>query len=169
MSSVEIRCPRCGSPSILKSGTKNDYECSHCNSSFRFIDPTQKTVLRETISHYCPSCGGPAKSGETYVCAQCGKEWLCERCVRRLEGKYSCVDCLKDKYIISGWDKACPKCRRELAYIDRYKRWYCYTCSNYVTNVCPDCGAVMDFVPQYGDFWCNMCKAYPRYKPRFSR
>ena len=169
MSNVEIRCPRCGAPCALKNKATNEYGCAHCDSTFRFLDPTLKTVLRGTIAHNCPSCGAPVKDGEGFVCTECGKDWLCPRCARKFEQKYVCSDCLKEKYVISGMDKFCPKCNQPLQYDQQKKQLRCYyPCFKYVTHVCPECGSVMEYVPNYKDFYCHNCKMYPSYKPKES-
>jgi|WetSurMetagenome_2_1015567.scaffolds.fasta_scaffold133434_1 hypothetical protein len=169
MSNVEIRCPRCGAPCALKNKATNEYECAHCESTFRFLDPTQKTVLRGTIAHNCPTCGAPVKDGEGFVCTECGKDWLCKRCAKKFEQKYVCSDCLKEKYVISGMDKVCPKCNQPLQYDQQKKQLRCYhPCFKYVTHVCPECGCVMEYVSSYKDFYCHNCKMYPSYKPKES-
>jgi len=59
----------------------------------------------------------------------------------------------------------CPTCGRELDYISRYDRWYCYSCKAYapaspVKHACPNCGATLRWIPQYGRWWCDGCRLY---------
>jgi predicted RNA-binding Zn-ribbon protein involved in translation (DUF1610 family) len=166
MSNVEMRCPRCGSSATLKNKATSEYECTHCTSTFRFVDPTHKTVLHGSISHNCPACGAPVKDNEGYLCTECGRDWLCLRCAKKLNDKYVCADCLKEKYIVTGSQKTCPKCNSVLKLILQYSRWYCYTCGQYTTHVCPDCGSVMTYAAKYADFYCYKCGAYPSRKQR---
>jgi predicted RNA-binding Zn-ribbon protein involved in translation (DUF1610 family) len=159
--SIEVKCPRCGSPCSMKNRATNEYECAHCGSTFRFIDPNLKTVMHGTLAHNCPICGAPVKDGEGYICTECGKEWVCFRCVKKLKGRYVCNECFNKKMCIIGSSLSCPKCNTSLAYIARYNRWYCYTCSAYPTHVCPDCGFPMEYLPQYSAFYCHSCRKYP--------
>ena len=169
MSNVEIRCPRCGAPCALKNKATNEYGCAHCDSTFRFLDPTQKTVLRGTIAHNCPSCGAPVKDGEGYICTECGKDWLCQRCAKKFEQRYVCSECLKKNYVISGMDRVCPKCNQPLQYDKQKNQWQCYyPCFKYMKYVCPECGSIMEYTPLYKEFYCHKCKMYPSYKPKDS-
>src|SRR5207249_593907 len=48
----------------------------------------------------------------------------------------------------------CPTCGRELTYIARYRRWYCYHCPAYAPLSeskfpCPTCGAALRWIGQY--------------------
>jgi len=59
----------------------------------------------------------------------------------------------------------CPTCGRELTYIARYRRWYCYHCRAYAPAsesrfACPTCGAALRWIPQYERWWCDSCRRY---------
>jgi hypothetical protein len=167
MSTVEIKCPRCGSSTTPKNKEKNEYECLHCNSTFRFIDPTHSTVLQDTVVHHCPICGEPVRSDASYICSKCGKEWLCRNCVNKFQGKYTCNDCLTDIYLVPGFQKVCPVCGSDLRRAfntDKTYSFYCSQCGKYVRNTCPKCKSKMEYIAQHGEFWCQTCQAYPRYQ-----
>jgi predicted RNA-binding Zn-ribbon protein involved in translation (DUF1610 family) len=59
----------------------------------------------------------------------------------------------------------CPTCGRELTYIARYRRWYCYHCRAYAPVseskfACPTCGAGLRWIAQYERWWCDSCRRY---------
>jgi len=59
----------------------------------------------------------------------------------------------------------CPTCGRELTYIARYRRWYCYHCRTYAPVsesrfACPTCGAALRWISQYERWWCDSCRRY---------
>src|SRR5213593_2686803 len=59
----------------------------------------------------------------------------------------------------------CPTCGRELTYIARYRRWYCYHCRAYAPAsesrfACPTCGAALRWIGQYERWWCDACRRY---------
>jgi len=59
----------------------------------------------------------------------------------------------------------CPTCGRELTYIARYRRWYCYHCRAYAPVseskfACPTCGAALRWIRQYERWWCDSCRRY---------
>jgi len=59
----------------------------------------------------------------------------------------------------------CPTCGRELTYIARYRRWYCYHCRAYAPVsqsrfACPNCGAALHWIGQYERWWCDACRRY---------
>jgi len=59
----------------------------------------------------------------------------------------------------------CPTCGRELTYIARYRRWYCYHCRAYAPvsqskYACSNCGAALRWIGQYERWWCDSCRRY---------
>jgi predicted RNA-binding Zn-ribbon protein involved in translation (DUF1610 family) len=59
----------------------------------------------------------------------------------------------------------CPTCGRALSYIERYNRWYCYSCRAYAPRTkakfaCPNCGASLRWIMQYSRWWCDACRRY---------
>ena len=59
----------------------------------------------------------------------------------------------------------CPTCGRELTYVSRYDRWYCYSCRAYAPRAkakfaCPNCGASLRWITQYERWWCDSCRRY---------
>lgn len=142
MSNVEVRCPRCGAPCRRKSSATDEFVCENCGSTFRFMDPTKRTVVRDTPTHNCPSCGAPVKSGEGFACTECGRDEICSKCVRELAGKYICKECIKKKMYIIGPYTTCPSCNGQLSYVKEYNRWYCYNCQSYPVYLCKTCGGL---------------------------
>lgn len=136
MSIVEIRCPRCGSPSHLKDEKKHEYQCSHCEATFRFVDTTKKEVIYDTRAHNCPICGRSVKAGEGHICTECGKKFLCNRCIdeirdyeTRLE-RIICKECLKGMGLMCGdlagcsnqYQTSCVVCRKQ--YCDEHASYH---------------------------------------------
>ena len=80
--------------------------------------------------------------------------------------------------------KMCPNCGQPLKWIDKYSRFYCYSCKKYAPNgfdakpkpvpvaapqaqdtkKCPDCGGELRFIEKYNEHYCNACKSYPLHK-----
>ena len=82
----------------------------------------------------------------------------------------------------------CPKCGREMRYIDQYGRWYCDFCKEYApagytgqsaapapapapapvqapaakpaAPVCQKCGRPMTYIKEYDRWYCYTCKEY---------
>ena len=160
MTVIEVRCPRCGSPCNSRDKSKGEYRCDHCGAVFNFIDTRESTVVHDTRPHNCPMCGRPVKIEEAFICTQCGKEYVCRKCVRELAGKFVCNDCLKKKWFVVGSSRACPNCNKLLSYIPQYNRWYCHSCQAYVQHVCSKCGGNSRYVPRYEMWWCDTCREY---------
>lgn len=163
MTTVEIKCPRCGSTTSVRDKSKGEYHCNHCGAVFHFMDTRESTVVHDTRLHNCPICGRPVKIEEGYICTQCGTEYLCSKCVQEKAGKFVCKDCLKQKMLIVGPSKICPNCNGALSYILQYNRWYCMACQKYVQHICSKCGGNTRYVPKYEDWWCDACKEYLRW------
>lgn len=164
MAVVEIRCPRCGSPCSSRDKSKGEYHCDHCGAVFHFVDSRESTIVHDTRLHNCPLCGRPVKIEEGFICTQCGKEYICPKCVQEMAGKFVCKDCLKRKWMIVGPSETCPNCNGPLAYVPQYNRWYCFGCRQYVQHVCAKCGGSGRYVPQYKSWYCDVCKEYLRVK-----
>lgn len=164
MTTVEIRCPRCGSPVSSKNKSKNEYRCDHCGAVFNFVDPRESTIVHDTRLHNCPICGRPVKIEEAFICTECGKEFVCPKCAQEVAGKFVCKDCLKRKWLIVGPSQVCPNCNGPLTHIPQYNRWYCYACRAYVQHICSKCGRNSRYIPNYRSWWCDTCKDYLRVK-----
>lgn len=159
---IEIRCPRCGSPCTSKDRPKGEYRCDHCGATFHFIDSSERTVVHDARLHNCPLCGRPVKTGEGFICKECGREYICPKCVDEMAGRFVCKDCLREKWIIVGPSQKCPKCNGPLTYVPQYNRWYCYYCKTYAKHVCFRCGGAARYIPQYNSWYCDICKEYLR-------
>jgi len=63
----------------------------------------------------------------------------------------------------------CPNCASELAFLEQYRRHYCYSCGRYAPEgygergekICPTCGGILSFVVPYDRHYCYRCNAYP--------
>lgn len=152
MSIVEIRCPRCGATCTHDSQRANEYVCTHCNTTFRFVDSTQQVVTTDVRVRNCLYCGHPIEAGKGFKCTRCGKEYFCASCVDEVGGKYVCTECLK-----TSGDK-CPYCTKYAVYrcvecgkkackrhpveshftfsLETGNVRYCHNCNSFV---CDDC------------------------------
>ena len=72
----------------------------------------------------------------------------------------------------------CPTCEKPLKWVEKYTRFYCYSCKKYlpkqrkvrksiliqdsfIERVCPICGDDTFFVDRYSEYYCDNCKKYP--------
>jgi len=145
---VEIRCPRCGSPSSLKDEKTLEYYCDHCGTTFRFVDTTKRELVRDIRRHNCPICGRPVQIDEGHVCKECGIEDLCENCVDEVGRKIICKECIKKEEndcVICGKFATCKcaVCGRRACYkhavaFDLEGNYWSKSC-NYFSLSCPTC------------------------------
>jgi len=73
--------------------------------------------------------------------------------------------------------KMCPDCSKPLKWIEKYSRYYCYSCKKYLSKQrkvrtttegpatrmdgqCPGCGGNTSFVEKYSDYYCDSCGRY---------
>jgi len=177
MAVVEIRCPRCGSPSSLKDEKTHEYQCNHCGTIFRFLDTTKKELIKDIRRHNCPRCGRPVKIGEGYVCKECGKEDLCQNCVEEVADEFICKECVEKK----GWNcgicsnmatvtcevcgkKRCSKHADDFDFLpydpvsqkyDAYMSWYCPICRG---SICEECKVEKrGFFGGKPQYYCKKC------------
>ncbi len=75
----------------------------------------------------------------------------------------------------------CPKCGREMRYIEQYDRWYCDYCKEYApagyagrpapvaesrqpvepaAPLCSKCGGPLTYIKEYDRWYCYACKEY---------
>jgi hypothetical protein len=115
---VAIRCPTCGSGATSTS-TPNEYFCSHCQTRFQIVRPSDATVVTDERAHHCPLCGRPVKTTDSFQCTECGKFDFCNICVTSVPTfgaqRFICRTCLS------------------------HKGWACSTCGNYATVTCIVC------------------------------
>lgn len=163
MSVVEVRCPRCGSPSHLRGDSTDEYVCSHCGALFHFIDPSQQTVVTDVRIHNCLLCGSPIQTGMGFQCTRCGKRYFCGSCVDKVKDKNVCFECLAaskencqscGKYAVytcaSCGRRACSEHGLYVGFVERGFRWdaasrrelardlvfYCQNCRSFICRVC---------------------------------
>jgi len=178
MSTVEVRCPRCGSPSRLRSDRTDEYVCFHCGALFHFIDSTKQTVTTDIRIHNCLHCGSPIQAGMGFECTRCGKEYFCGSCVDKVKGKFVCSECIAtskencqscSKYAVyqckSCGRRACSRHGLYVGFVERVREqdcaFYCNTCLSFVCRVCvkrkfatdnrycPKCGSVLTIYQPY--------------------
>lgn len=163
MSLVEIRCPRCGSPSRLQSGKTDEYVCAHCGALFHFINPAQQTVTTDVLVRNCLHCGSPIQVGTGFQCTRCGRKYFCGSCVDKVKDKYVCFECIAmskencqscSKYAVykcaSCGRRACKDHGLNVGFVekgvawDKYSRqqreeefvYYCETCASFICRSC---------------------------------
>jgi ribosomal protein S27AE len=77
--------------------------------------------------------------------------------------------------------RMCPACDQPLKYIEKYDRYYCYSCKKYApvekkaeeppktpapkaeVKMCPVCETELQFVDNYNEWYCSKCRKYPLY------
>ena len=69
MPNEPVQCPNCGSGDVQNLAA-DSYTCQHCNTNFRWVDPTQSRVVQKPS--LC-ECGRVA----VFFCVRCGKG-LCQ-------------------------------------------------------------------------------------------
>lgn len=74
--------------------------------------------------------------------------------------------------------KMCPTCEKPLKWVEKYERFYCYSCKKYLPRqrrvkrsilvqdsfldrICPLCGDDTFFVEKYSEYYCESCDRYP--------
>ena len=63
----------------------------------------------------------------------------------------------------------CPNCGSELAFLEQYRRHYCYACGQYApqgfgdegAKICPSCGGILSYVTEYNRYYCYRENAFP--------
>lgn len=72
----------------------------------------------------------------------------------------------------------CPTCEKPLKWVEKYSRFYCYSCKKYLPKrrkvrksiliqdsflerVCPICGDDTYYVEKYSEYYCDRCRRYP--------
>lgn len=78
--------------------------------------------------------------------------------------------------------RPCANCGGPLTYVQKYERYYCYTCGVYSEpagtvakpvpagealprRFCPTCGGSLEYIEKYDRWWCHTCKAYAPREP----
>ena len=117
LSAIAVRCPTCGSSDVSTAGP-DEYTCGHCNTRFQIARPSA-TLVRDTKVHNCPICGRPVSTSGSFMCTECRRLDLCDRCVTSVPmhggERYVCKTCVTTK------------------------GWGCGECGDYAPNVCYNC------------------------------
>jgi len=169
-------CPTCGRE--LSFIEKYDrYYCEHCKA---YAPPVVKVVTVPAppkVGKPCPTCGREL----TYI-PDYGRHY-CYHCKKyaALEGKSEAAPSAEMEVLppkpeptpapapppaveIVAVRNPCPTCGRELSFIERYGRFYCYSCKKYAPprpkNPCPNCGKELSYIAQYGRHYCPACGQY---------
>lgn len=158
---VEVRCPRCGSPSNLQRGKTNEYVCSSCGAAFRFVDQTKRVVTTDILTRNCLHCGKPIDAGRGFKCTRCGEEFFCDSCVDEVEGKYVCASCLITSQQNCNFCKKyavyrCVKCGKR-ACKSHPSRNFAYK-DNYTSNGVRYYGNLVDYCPKCRGYVCRSCR-----------
>lgn len=71
--------------------------------------------------------------------------------------------------------RVCPTCGLALTYVQKYDRWYCYTCRKYAPSEtrkvkekgeeeeeikCAYCGSDAEYIQKYDRWYCRSCRKY---------
>jgi DNA-directed RNA polymerase subunit RPC12/RpoP len=126
MSTIEIRCPHCGSQNVVKREIKDEYGCSYCGTVFRIMEYSQKS-MRYLSGFNCSNCGRPVGLEGGYRCTKCGRENLCAHCVgETISGKIVCIECDANSRPI-----ICPACGGRLKDNIKFGNRQCLTCGTF--------------------------------------
>ncbi len=186
-------CPKCGGePNYVE-----QYKRYYCYTCSEYVEPEMKKVEEPEMKKVeekpepvaeakieegvkvCPNCGGEPNYVEQY------KRYYCYTCSEYVEPEVKKVEERKTESVAEGkieeGGKVCPKCGGEPNYVEQYKKYYCYTCSEYVVpvekkeekktepekskaeaqgKVCPTCGGEPNYVEQYKKYYCYTCSEY---------
>ena len=184
-------CPKCaGEPKYVEQYQR--YYCYTCNE---YVEPVEKTegvvtdsekvpeepaeeTKEDVAAKACPICGGEPKYVEQYQRYYC---YTCSEYVEPMDRdqlaseKEKIPEDATDKEKDEEATKVCPKCGGEPKYVEQYKRYYCYTCNEYMEptekeektgeektegRACPDCGGTATYVEQYDRYYCYTCSKY---------
>lgn len=154
------------------------------------IDEPQKAVIgtvkeqvketphqKERLS--CPDCSGKVRFIEQY------QRYWCDNCEKYMPLNFGLeqvnvvppstdlFEGVKEKEQVF----TCPKCGSVPRYVEKYKRYWCENCSEYIQPIydreppldksfisaCPDCGKQLVKCEPCKHFWCSECdKCYPK-------
>ena len=81
------------------------------------------------------------------------------------------LDLLEGNKPVKEEKNVCPNCGLALTYVQKYDRWYCYTCRKYASKEgaaeeekeatrCSDCGGEADYIVKYDRYYCRSCRKY---------
>jgi len=69
----------------------------------------------------------------------------------------------------AGAPHSCPKCGSRATYIEKYGRWFCDRCEEYVREdrphyreerTCERCRSGLEYIKKYDRWWCDRCERY---------
>jgi HEPN domain-containing protein len=165
---AEKVCPKCQEePTYVE-----QYDRHFCYTCNEYVKPEEKKaeVKKEEpkavkTEKVCPKCEGEATYVEQYDRHFC---YTCNEYVKPTEKKAEVkkAEVKQAQPVQKEAKKVCPTCKEEPTYVEQYKKYYCYTCSQYVNptekaeNACPTCGKEATYVEQYGRNYCYDCKKY---------
>jgi len=160
-------CPTCGRE-LAYIEPYDRYYCEHCKA---YAPPPVKVVEvppPPRVGQPCPTCGRELTYIEQYdrhYCYNC-------KAYTTLESRAGAPPPLPATKIVEPklethepeGKNSCPTCAKELAYIARYARYYCYECEKYAAprpkDPCPNCGKALTYVTQYRRHYCYACALY---------
>ncbi len=164
------RCPKCGEEPYFLEHLEKWY-CYECNS---YVD--------DGVEHVCETTDEPEEIPSEPTASAIAAE------LSDLESEDSTVEeaaPAPEPVVESPHPaieiKMCPSCNQPLKYIEKYERYYCYSCKKYApaekkaepepakpepkpdAKMCPVCQTELRFVEDYGEWYCSKCRKYPMY------
>ena len=176
------KCPNCGEePSFLEHMEK--WYCYECNS---YVDSPEVEVHEE-----------PAKEVEEEVLEESPEPVQETAAEAPAEAETPVAEAPEEPTPIKEAVniRICPNCEQPLKWIEKYQRYYCYSCKKYApvekrpepevvsaeeapaeapaelvkadpVKTCPACSGEMKFIEKYSEWYCYRCKKYPLHKPK---
>ncbi len=158
-------CPTCGRE-LAYIERYDRYYCDRCKS---YAPPPVKVVTvppPPRVGRPCATCGRELTYVEQYdrhYCYYC-KAYAPLEMAQPAVGPSVQVLEPRLETAHAGTRNACSTCGRELSYIARYARYYCYDCGKYAPprpkHPCPNCGKSLTYVSQYRRHYCYGCSQY---------
>jgi len=158
-------CPTCGRE-LAYIERYDRYYCDRCKA---YAPPPVKVVTvppPPRVGRPCATCGRELTYVEQYdrhYCYYC-KAYAPLEMARPAVGPSAHVLEPRLETVHVGTRNACSTCGRELSYVARYARYYCYDCGKYAPprpkHPCPNCGKSLTYVSQYRRHYCYGCSQY---------
>jgi len=168
-------CPTCGRElSYIEQYDR--YYCHNCRAYAPPVVKVEAVPAPPRIGKPCPTCGRELTYIPDYsrhYCYNCKKYAPLEGrgaaprpspSVEMIPPKPESAPAPPPTVEIVAVKNPCPTCGRELSFIEKYGRYYCYSCRKYaparVKNPCPNCGKELTYIAQYSRHYCPSCGQY---------
>ena len=175
-------CPTCGRE-LSYLDQYDRYYCYHCKAYAPSVVKVEAVPAPPRIGKPCPTCGRELTFIPDYnrhYCYNCKKyaplEGKPAEAVSPAPAPAPSVEVVPPKpepapvpapppaIEIVAVKNPCPTCGRELTYVEKYGRFYCYSCKKYAPpkpkHPCPNCGMELTYIAQYGRHYCPSCGQY---------